>query len=194
MVQPLIDLSVGYIKKDLELKSLDIPYDICKICASYINIDVIEITKDYPLCDYEIPIVFKARQTNETTLYFGCESYKITAYNRITFNLPYCFINETEEWYRVHGGGGNINGVLAAKHLSFIMKLKYISVDTKWGKFFNQKATDNLKQMYYSAYPAESVVEDPKLELNYMAKGQSSNDMAFFTSQSLSDMIIVYKS
>ena len=77
MAQPLIDLFVGYTKTDEVLKSLEIPDDICKICAQYVDIDVIELTKDYPKGDYDIPYVFKARQQNDTTLYLGCESYKI---------------------------------------------------------------------------------------------------------------------
>ena len=55
MAQPLKDLFMGYVKNDATLKSLNIPNEIFKICAVYIDIDVIETTKDYPSCDYDIP-------------------------------------------------------------------------------------------------------------------------------------------
>ena len=196
MSQPLVDLVVGYIKSDNNLRSLDIPSDICKICSNYIDIDFIEITTDYPSCDYDIPFVFKARQINEITLYLGCESYNINN-NFIIFHLPYCYINETNEWYRIHGGAGNINGVMAAKHLSYIMKLKYISLSEQRGTFFNQKATNKLNQMYYKGtfgnWNTDSTPKKPTLDLNYLGKGLSANDLEFFKSQSISDMIIVYK-
>ena len=193
MAQPVIDLMVGYVKRDIELKKLDIPHDICKICATYVDIDVIEVTKDYPSCDYNIPIVFKARETNETTLYFGCESYQVLEdNNKIIFHLPYCYINKAKEWFRVHGGGGNKNGILAAKHLSFIMKLTYLSVNRDCGKFFNDEATNTLREMYYSAYSRASTPEIPILQLDYHGRGKHCNDMKLFTAKSHSDVLIVY--
>ena len=192
MAQSLVDLVVGYVKADAELKLAGIPREICKKCAKFVDIDVIEITKDYPQCNYKIPIVFKARQPNETTLYLGCESYEISdESNEIKFNLPYCFINEANEWFRVHGGGGNINGILGAKHLSFIMKLKYVNVAKSWGQSFNDEVTNKLVQMYYSSYESESTPEKPNLKLDFIAQGGSKNDMKYFTAQSYSDMIIV---
>ena len=89
MPQPLIDLVVGFTKTDEELKALDIPNEICKICATYVDIDIIEVAKEYPTCDYDIAFVFKARKENETTEYFGCESYEIIEndnnHNKIKF-------------------------------------------------------------------------------------------------------------
>ena len=195
MAQLLIDLFVGYVKNDEHLKSMDIPDDICKICAEYINIDVIKTTKEYPPCDYDIPRVFKAREPNDTTPYFGCESYEITADSQqIQFNSPYCYIETAKEWFRVHGGGGNLNGELGAQHLSWIMKVKYLNVDEKCGEHFPKEATNKLRMMYYSAYnryETQSTPEKPNLELEYMRKGVSANDMKCFTAQS--DHIMVYE-
>eukprot|EP01084_Bolivina_argentea_P041682 76931_1 len=192
MAQPLMDLTVGYIKNNSKLKSLDIPDDISRICAKYINIDVIETTSDYPSSDYNIPFVFKPRQENDITLWFGCESYKVSASNVIKFYLPYAYMKETKEWYRVHGGTGNKNGKLAAQHLSYIMKLKYVKVDKANGQHFNAEATDKLKQMYYSAYQKESTPQIPCVNLKYQSKGNFCNDMAFFVCHSNCDMVIIY--
>ena len=53
--------------------------------------------------------VFKARKENEVTSYLGCESYEIEK-GVIRFNLPYSYIKGNKEWFRVHGGKGNVNG------------------------------------------------------------------------------------
>ena len=196
MAQLLMDLCMGFIKADQNLTSLQIPEDISKICAEYIDIDVIVTTKDYPACDYNIPYVFKTRESNDITLYFGCDSYKITSNdygNKIVFHLPYCYLKEAKEWYRVHGGAGNLNGILAAMHLSYIMKLEYSDVSRLRGEYYGKAATNKLRMMCYR-WDLEGTLQKPNIESSFQPKGLSANDMEYFTAKSNSDMIIVHQS
>ena len=204
MEQPLFDLLTGYARTKAGFVSSNIPIDICKLCGKYVDIDIITTTNDHPKCDYKIPFVFKARQNNATTLYFGCESYKIfedEGTNKIRFNLPYCYINQTKEWYRIQGGGGmmSTNAEMAARHLSYIMKLKYDKNEVdfdRWSVYaqtdYNMEAIRTMRQMFYEGW--HKTAEDPGLGLEYCGRGHSYCSLGYFSAPSHCDMIIVHES
>merc|ERR1712154_231884 len=130
-----------------------------------------------------IPFVFKSRIKNDFTSYIGCDKYELNG-NKIKFWLPLVYINKTKEWYRTHGGGGNINGQLTSKHISYVMDCKYIGVDKALGKHFTDDATNKLKCMYCDATIRGSTEREPTLRLNYQQKGQIYNDLRWFQCQS----------
>lgn len=112
-----------------------------KSCLSH---ELVVLSKhSHPKSDYNTPFVFRAVVENNTTSYIGCESYSIKDNQQsIRINLPYVYINESKKWYRVHGGGGNGNGMMAGKHLSYVLGLKLNTIDTTLGEHYPSNAKD----------------------------------------------------
>eukprot|EP01083_Nonionella_stella_P172089 589457_1 len=150
-------------------------------------IDLIKTTTDYPACDYNIPFVCKQRVDNEITLYLGFERFEVIQDNKIKIHLPYVYINDTKQWYRLYGGNKtNAGGIMAGKHLALIMNLQYEKIcddiDGGYVKRYSDDATNSLPQMYYRG--GSDSVDKPTMSLTYQAKGSYGHDMPWiqFTS------------
>ena len=177
---------------------MNIPDGVTKtIFNFYGKIDILYLCTDFPKANgYDIPFVFKSRIDNKCTLYVGCEKYEIINNNQIKIHSPYPYIKETKQWYRIHAGDkGNVNGQMAGKHLSYILKLKYIRIPDGYyaHHIYPKEAEDNLIEMYYSGYSG-SFIKRPKLVLNYYRKGTSWMDLPWIIMQTEDDYIMVVDS
>jgi hypothetical protein len=137
-----------------------------------------------------IPVVWE----NDTTSYIGYESIEdFGEWVRVHFPIVYikkadneCSEDEStskqfmNKWYRTHSGTANINGVLAAKHLSKCMGYEYKDCTRNGTIVYPDYIQFTLPMMYYSAYSDSSNVESPHVSLRYLPKGQSVNDMDYF--------------
>eukprot|EP01084_Bolivina_argentea_P107105 191529_1 len=163
-------------------------YDL-KIC------DIIETTKDYQHCDYNIPYVFKIRNQNDVTAFVGCERYEIVDKNKLKIHLPYVYIKKTSEWYRVHGGRyDNNNGQMGGKHIAFILKLEYVKIcdddkEVYYGRRYSDDATNKMKQMYYKS--SSKIISTPDVSLLYRKKGAQACDMPWILLQSKKQQIVI---
>eukprot|EP01083_Nonionella_stella_P287150 977368_1 len=143
-------------------------------------VDQMQITSEYPPCDYLIPFVCKQRVDNDVTLYLGFECYECIKDNHIRIHLPYVYINHTKQWYRVYGGRTtSSSGRMAGKHLATILNLKFETIcdetDCNFGKRYSDAATNLLPQMYYSG--SSESVDKPSIGLTYRDKRSYNNDL-----------------
>jgi len=83
------------------------------------------------------------------------------------------------EWWRVHSGAGNLNGVRGASHLCYIMGYTYKGVNRDWNtNVYPSNLLKNYRAMYYSG--SRGTVQNPGPVIPYNGKNYGYNEMRWF--------------
>mmetsp|Transcript_6498 Transcript_6498/g.12615 ORF Transcript_6498/g.12615 Transcript_6498/m.12615 type:complete len:327 (+) Transcript_6498:44-1024(+) len=132
--------------------------------------------KDAPLCKYNIPFVCPTG--NEVTPYVGCEKYDDLGAT-VRFYLPYVYIEQSEEWYRLTGGTDSEIGVFGARHFAMVLRMGYeegsLKADGEWRRHYPITAHNTLEQLYYRGWELHAPAWTA-----YYKRGKSFNDVQYF--------------